>query len=89
MKEYRLECQYDSAQSFGGKAIVIRDDTKLYLRSYETLVAMWDMETETLYRKQGQPQSNTTARHMREFAMQRGLPYMTKSQLKELPTKWF
>ena len=69
-----------------GKAIVTEyDDGSAELTSYKTVVAayMWGK----LYRTAGQPQSNTTAKHMREFAMFYGLPYMTKAELSKLPIR--
>lgn len=66
------------------KAIVTEyDGANADLMSYATEV-MWLIGGK-LYRKDGQPQSNTTARHMREFAMFYQFPYMTKKQLMELP----
>jgi hypothetical protein len=67
------------------KARVITDGTDATLQSYETEVAF--LINGRLFRAEGQPQSATTARHMREFFMQNGLPYMTKKQLEALPTK--
>lgn len=66
------------------KAVVNEyDDHSAELLSYGTKVAtfVWGR----MYRIEGQPQSNTTAKHMREFAMLYGLPYMTKAELKKLP----
>lgn len=68
------------------KAVVTEyDDGSAELTSYTTVVAayMWGK----LYRTEGQPQSNTTAKHMREFAMLYGLPYMTKAELLKLPIR--
>lgn len=53
------------------------------LLSYGTKVAVLDHGK--MRRIDGQPQSNTTAKHMREFAMLYGFPYMTKAELKKLP----
>lgn len=66
------------------KAIVHEyDDGSAELYSYCTKVAtiMWGR----MYRIDGQPQSNTTAKHMREFALLYGLPRMTKAELLKLP----
>ena len=66
------------------KAIVTEyDERNADLMSYTTDV-MWLIGGE-LFRKAGQPQSNTTAKHMREFAMLYGFPRMTKSELAKLP----
>ena len=77
MKRFLLE-------NCNGKAAVQEyDDGSAELFSYETKVAtyMWGR----MYRMEGQPQSVTTARHMREFAMLYGLPRMTKAELLKLP----
>lgn len=66
------------------KAIVTEhDDSNADLMSYATNV-MWLIDGK-LFRKADQPQSNTTARHMREFAMFYQFPYMTKAELKQIP----
>lgn len=66
------------------KAIVTEYDSEnADLMSYTTKV-MYLISGE-LYRKADQPQSNTTARHMREFAMFYGFERMTKAELKRLP----
>lgn len=66
------------------KAIVTEhDEANADLMSYATEV-MWLIDGE-LFRKEDQPQSNTTAKHMREFAMLYDFPYMTKAELKKLP----
>lgn len=59
------------------------DDGSAELFSYETKVATFAWGK--MCRMEGQPQSNTTARHMREFAMLYGLPRMTKAELLKLP----
>lgn len=66
------------------KAIVTEyDESNADLMSYTTDV-MFLIDGE-LYRRDGQPQSNTTARHMREFATFYGFPRMTKKQLEQIP----
>lgn len=66
------------------KAIVNEfDDGSAELLSYGTKVATFAWGR--MNRIEGQPQSNTTARHMREFAMLYGLPRMTKAELLRLP----
>ena len=66
------------------KAVVHEyDDGSAELFSYGTKVATFAWGK--VNRIEGQPQSNTTAKHMREFAMLYGLPRMTKSELLKLP----
>jgi len=66
------------------KAIVAEyDDGSAELFSYGTKVATFAWGQ--MNRMPNQPQSNTTARHMREFAALFGLPRMTKAQLLKLP----
>ena len=77
MKRFLLE-------GCNGKARVQEyDDGSAELYSYEKKVAtyMWGH----MYRMEDQPQSNTTAKHMREFALLYGLPRMTKAELLKLP----
>lgn len=67
-----------------GKALVtefMSDEAEL--TSYETVVAY--VVDGNAYRKDGQPQSVTTAKHMREFFALYGFPRMTKAQLEKLP----
>lgn len=80
-----LESKYDSAKSFYGKAKVRRIGDTVTLLSYETNVMR--IQGGRLLRTAGQPQSATTARHMREFAQQNGYPRMSKAELLEIPTK--
>ena len=83
---YELTANYDSARSFYGKARVTRyEDGSMTLTSYDTAVAFF--KNGELTKACGQPQSNTTARHMREFARQLGLPWMSKTELTALPTR--
>ena len=80
-----LEAKYDRAKSFYGKAKVRTiGDTKTLI-SYQTSVMR--IQGGRLIRTAGQPQSMTTARHMREFAQQNGYPSMSKAELFELPTE--
>lgn len=67
------------------KAVVQEYDAgSAELFSYGTKVAT--VMLPHIYREEGQPQTNTTARHMREFAMLYGFPRMTKAELLGLPT---
>ena len=78
MKRFLLE-------NCNGKARVEEYDSgSARLYSYETHVAT--VMLPEMYRVEGQPQSNTTARHMREFFMLYGFPRMTKAELLKLPT---
>lgn len=66
------------------KAIVTEyDENNADLISYATTVMF--LVDGKLYRKADQPQSNTTTKHMREFAMLYKFPRMTKAELKQLP----
>ena len=86
--EYILTPKFEGRKSYYGKAkvtVTIKDnDVEKNLISYRTNVMR--VENGKLYRKQGQPCSATTARHMREFAQQEGFDWMSKSQMLELPT---
>ena len=66
------------------KAIVHEyDDGSAELLSYGTKVATFAFGQ--MCRMPDQPQSNTTAKHMREFGVLFGLPRMTKGELAKLP----
>lgn len=78
MKISDLESNYDSRASFYGKAKVIDFGTKLSLISYNTEVAVYDKETRELEIKASEYSENgkysqTTSRHIREFAIQTGV----------------
>lgn len=84
---YDLECQYDTRQTFYGKAIVhetFKDNVQhMELLSYDTLVANY-----VYYKNKGKKvyeyfgkYSRTTTRHQKEFFRQLGL---TEKELKEL-----
>ena len=67
------------------KAVVHEYDSgSAELYSYGTKVAV--VMLPDAYRVDEQPQSNTTAKHMREFFMLYGFPKMTKKELLKLPT---
>lgn len=75
-----LESNFDSRASFYGKAKVIDFGTKLSLISYNTEVAVYDKETREFeikaseYSNSNQGKySQTTSRHIREFAAQTGV----------------
>ena len=80
-----LEARYDHCKSFYGKAKVRTIGDTVTLISYQTPVMR--IQGGRLIRTAGQPQSMTTARHMREFACQNGYPSMSSAELRELPTR--
>lgn len=81
-----LVCRHDHAKSFYGKAHVWVDrHHTIHLMSYRTEVMRKDADGNFTV-LDGQPQSNTTARHMREFALQFDGRYFSKPELKKLPT---
>lgn len=65
-----LEPQYDSRKSFYDKAHILEYDGYTILQSYATNVAM--IKDGKFYLKG--MYSNTTARHIRDFAYQNGFP---------------
>ena len=83
---YELKPQYDSAKSFYKKANVYKDDKgKILLMSYTTIVA--EIE-DAMITEDGKPKlkvngwySNTTARHINEFAQQYGFNKMSKKEM--------
>ena len=73
--------QYDTRQSFYGKATTERDGNTLRLYSYDTLVAeIVSRETSKEFIYMGK-YSQTTSRHQKEFFRQNGL---TDKEIKEL-----
>ena len=81
---YELSCQYDTRQSFYGKAQVQEEETsygkELKLYSYGTLVAKIVYLEKTIYEYFGK-YSCTTTRHQKEFFKQNGL---SDKEIKEL-----
>lgn len=83
---YELKPQYDRQKSFYKKANVYRDDEgNLLLMSYTTIVAEI---TDAMATEDGKPKlkvngwySNTTARHINEFAQQHGFNKMSKKEM--------
>lgn len=73
-----LECRFDSRASFYSKAKVItHPNNKISLLSYNTEVAVFDKDKNELLVKASEMSnngkySNTTTRHIREFALQNG-----------------
>ena len=64
MKQFELPC-YDSRKSFYGKAIVIETENGIYLKSYNTYVAMITPENEVI--RLWDSYSATTMRHINSF----------------------
>lgn len=64
MKEFTLPC-YDSRKSFYGKATVIETENGIYLKSYDTYVAMITLENKVIRLWSGY--SATTMRHVNSF----------------------
>lgn len=83
---YELQPQYDRAKSFYKKANVYKDDKgHILLMSYTTIVAEI---TDAMAAEDGKPKlkvngwySNTTARHINEFAQQHGFNKMSKKEM--------
>lgn len=82
---YDLECRFDTRQSFYGKAkineIETKNETKLNLYSYDTLVASITIKNNVKTYKYFGKYSQTTTRHQKEFFKQNGL---NDKQIKEL-----
>ena len=79
---YELQPQFDSRQSFYGKATVTVIDTVLVLRSYETPVVVIDTEINDIALLHRWDDSATTLRHVKEFLRQNGFKAETKVQMK-------
>lgn len=69
-----------------GKARIVTNGTKVYLKSYDTTVASWDRETREFARHWGK-YSATTARHVNQFRALYGLPALRKRAWLELPVQ--
>lgn len=91
IREYELECRYDSRKSFYGKARIIESEEVqdnivyevLELYSYDTLVARITRNKETCLStcEYLGKYSQTTTRHQKEFFRQYRL---TEKEIKEL-----
>lgn len=79
---YELTPQFDSRQSFYGKATVTGTNTGLVLRSYGTIVATIDDETNEVTLLPRWDETQTTLRHVKEFLKQNGFKAETKAQMK-------
>jgi len=85
---YELKPKFDRAKSFYKKAFVYRDNEgKILLMSYTTIVAEIHDELITedgkRHLKVNGWYSNTTARHINEFAQQYGFAKMNKKEMEE------
>jgi len=74
-----LEVQYDSRQSFYGRARLRVEDNKTILKSYNTDVAYIEEGTAVVK----DTYSNTTLRHIKEFLKQHGFKADTKAQIEK------
>ena len=80
-----LRAEYDTAASFYDKAHVRRSGGRVILESYGLPVA--ELIGGRVYRTdESQPESNTTARHMREFVRQITGIRKTTAELRDIPT---
>lgn len=81
-----LEPKFDSAKSFYKKASIYKDNNgKLYLKSYETIVAeitdkIITEDNKTKVKVNGW-YSMTTARHINEFLQQYGFQKLSKKEM--------
>lgn len=75
-----LLARYDSRASFYKKAFIIHYDNKIYLQSYDTIVAI--IENDNAYVLGWY--SQTTARHINEFLKQFNFKTMTKKEFENL-----
>lgn len=81
---YNLDCQYDTRQSFYGKAKVddvYNDGSLLVLYSYKTSVAQITKNKNIKVYNCFGKYSQTTTRHQKEFFKQNGL---SEKEIKEL-----
>lgn len=74
-----LIARYDSRASFYKKAFIIYYNNKIYLQSYDTIVAI--IENKNVYVLGWY--SQTTARHINEFLKQFNFKAMTKKEMEE------
>ena len=91
MKEYNLECKYDRAKSFYGKAKVVEEYNAISLISYKSCicqiqtVGLDDVRVKiynvTDYYGKSLTFSSTSFRHLKEFLKQNGLVAENKDQI--------
>lgn len=74
---YELSPQFDTVKSFGNNARVEIENNVKSLYSYNTLVATIQNDNLSVLNTQ----SNTTVRHIKEFAKQNGFKAETKKQI--------
>jgi len=72
---------FDKRNSFYRKALVINEDNKLKLQSYDTIVAELDIPSNKI--KVNGTYSNTTLRHIKEFLKQKGFKADNKKQIEK------
>lgn len=81
---FELTPRFDSRASFYGKAhVIINDDDSLTLRSYETDILTINESKRTLIKLYDE-YSQTTNRHIQEFAKQYDLPITKWSDFDKL-----
>lgn len=76
-EQEELQARFDSRASFYKKAIIIKYNNILYLKSYNTIVAKIENGKAVV----NGWYSQTTARHINEFLKQNGLKAMTKKEM--------
>lgn len=79
MEIYELKPVYDARKSFYNKAIVVINDNRKKLLSYQTLVAV----IEDGKAKINGTYSQTTLRHIKEFLKQNGFKAENEAQILE------
>ena len=77
--ETELIAEYDSGKSFYGKAKIIKTGAITELKSYDTIVARYNYNTNVV--KVYRWYSATTARHINEFLQQLGFNKITKAEM--------
>jgi len=77
--EYKLSANYDSRNSFYGKATVIENDEKTELKSYNIIVAYIKDDKAVVNGQYNQ----TTLRHIKEFLKQHGFTAECRKQIEE------
>lgn len=94
MKTYELMCVYDNCKSFYKKAIVKEKENEIELYSYGVLVAKikvskYIMHDNVPYKtiEVYNTRTQTTVRHIKEFARQNGFGVYDTKTLKEIERK--
>ena len=88
LKIFELYPVHDSRRSFYGKALVIDTPNAVYLRSYDTVVCGIEY-TDNVPRfvRYWDAWSMTTARHIREFCRQYGVPEFSRREWLAFPVE--